>query len=104
MKTFVGKVSARLISVSANALAHIPVPRSQRALLCICAQVISDKANKTILVAVDRWMVVPKYKKRIKRTSKLMAHDEENDCRMGDIVRIDISRCVVTPDFSSPPL
>ena len=55
-------------------------------------QVISDKANKTILVAVDRWMIVPKYKKKIKRTSKFMAHDENNDCRMGDIVRIHISR------------
>ncbi|BDA40611.1 probable 30S ribosomal protein S17 [Coccomyxa sp. Obi] len=55
-------------------------------------KVISDKANKTILVAVDRWMVVPKYKKKIKRTSKFMAHDENNDCRMGDIVRIHISR------------
>ncbi|KAK9916469.1 hypothetical protein WJX75_002948 [Coccomyxa subellipsoidea] len=49
-------------------------------------KVISDKANKTILVAVDRWMIVPKYKKKIKRTSKFMAHDENNDCRMGDIV------------------
>ncbi|EIE26739.1 hypothetical protein COCSUDRAFT_52442 [Coccomyxa subellipsoidea C-169] len=55
-------------------------------------KVISDKANKTILVAVDRWMIVPKYKVKIKRTSKFMAHDENNDCRMGDIVRIHISR------------
>lgn len=37
-------------------------------------------------------MIVPKYKKKIKRTSKFMAHDENNDCRMGDIVRIHISR------------
>jgi small subunit ribosomal protein S17 len=59
----------------------------------VCGQVISDKANKTVLVAVDRWMIVPKYKKRIRRTSKFMAHDENNECRMGDIVRIDISRC-----------
>ncbi len=56
---------------------------------------ISDKANKTILVAVDRWMIVPKYKKKIKRTSKFMAHDEKNECRMGDIVRIHISRYFV---------
>ncbi len=69
------------------------------ALICWTAclsQVISDKANKTILVAVDRWMIVPKYKVKIKRTSKFMAHDENNDCRMGDIVRIHISRCALT--------
>jgi ribosomal protein S17 len=58
-------------------------------------QVISDRAQKTILVAVDRWMVVPKYRKRIRRTSKFMAHDEHDEARMGDIVRIHISRCGV---------
>lgn len=63
------------------------------ALLRAHLQVISDRANKTVLVAVDRWLVVPKYRKRMRRTSKFMAHDEENDCRMGDIVRIHISRC-----------
>ncbi len=63
---------------------------------------ISDRANKTILVAVDRWMVVPKYKKRLRRTSKFMAHDENNDCRMGDVVRILISRRAQAPLHAWP--
>ena len=57
------------------------------------AQVVSDKANKSILVAIDRWQWLPKYKKEWKRTTKLMAHDERNECRVGDIVQVESSRC-----------
>ncbi len=58
-------------------------------------QVVSDRANKSILVAIDRWRWIPKYKKEIKRTTKLMAHDEGNECRLGDLVQVELSRCVL---------
>ena len=55
-------------------------------------QVVSDRANKSILVAIDRWQWLAKYKKEIKRTTKLMAHDENNECRVGDLVQVQSSR------------
>ena len=55
-------------------------------------QVVSDRANKSILVAIDRWRWLAKYKKEIKRTTKLMAHDENNECRVGDLVQVQSSR------------
>lgn len=57
-----------------------------------CVQVVSDRANKSILVAIDRWQWLPKFKKEIKRTTKLMAHDENNECRVGDLVQVESSR------------
>lgn len=50
--------------------------------------VISDKMDKTVVVAVDRLVRHPLYKKVIRRTSKFYAHDEHNECRVGDIVEI----------------
>lgn len=50
--------------------------------------VISDKMEKTISVAVQRQIKHPIYGKFIKKTTKLMAHDQENDARAGDTVRI----------------
>jgi len=51
-------------------------------------KVVSDKMNKTIVVAVEDRVPHPLYKKIIKRTYKLKAHDENNDCRIGDRVRV----------------
>jgi len=51
-------------------------------------KVVSDKMNKTIVVAVEDRVQHPLYKKIIKRTYKLKAHDENNDCRIGDRVRV----------------
>ncbi len=50
--------------------------------------VTSDKMDKTVIVAVDRFVRHPLYKKIVRRTSKFMAHDEKNQCRVGDRVRI----------------
>ena len=50
--------------------------------------VVSDKANKTITVAIQRQVKHPIYGKIIKKTTKLMAHDENNDAHEGDTVRI----------------
>jgi small subunit ribosomal protein S17 len=50
--------------------------------------VVSDKADKTIIVRVDRRVQEPMYKKYITRSKKYAAHDEQNRCKVGDIVRI----------------
>ncbi len=50
--------------------------------------VVSDKMDKTVVVAVDRLVRQPLYKKVLRRTSKHYAHDENNKCRVGDVVEI----------------
>ncbi len=50
--------------------------------------VVSDRMDKTVVVAVERRTAHPLYGKMIKRTKKYHAHDEQNDVRVGDIVRI----------------
>lgn len=50
--------------------------------------VVSDKMDKTIVVAVETSVRHPMYKKTVKRTYKLKAHDEKNDCKTGDKVRV----------------
>ena len=51
-------------------------------------QVTSDKMDKTIVVAITEHVKHPLYKKFVKRTVKLKAHDENNECRIGDRVRV----------------
>ena len=51
-------------------------------------RVISDKMDKTIVVAVEGNVQHPLYKKTVKRTYKLKAHDEENVCSVGDVVKV----------------
>ena len=51
-------------------------------------KVVSDKMDKTIVVAIADSVQHPLYKKIIKRTYKLKAHDENNDCRVGDTVEV----------------
>lgn len=51
-------------------------------------KVVSDKMDKTIVVAVETSVKHPLYKKIIKRTYKLKAHDENNECGVGDIVKV----------------
>ena len=55
-------------------------------------RVVSNKMDKTIVVAVDYVRRHPLYNKRITRTSKFQAHDENNSCQEGDIVRIEETR------------
>ena len=50
--------------------------------------VVSDKMDKTVVVAVERLVKHPLYKKYIKQTSKFKAHDDQNQCDIGDKVRI----------------
>ena len=50
--------------------------------------VVSDKMDKTVVVAIDRRMPHPQYGKMVTRTAKLKAHDEANSAKVGDTVRI----------------
>ena len=50
--------------------------------------VLSNKMDKSILVAVERKVKHPVYGKYVKATSKFMAHDEKNECQIGDTVKI----------------
>jgi len=54
--------------------------------------VVSDKMEKTIVVSVDSKTLHPLYKKYVMRTKKLKAHDEKNDAKIGDRVRVIESR------------
>ena len=51
-------------------------------------KVVSDKMDKTIVVAIETSVKHPLYKKIVKRTYKLKAHDENNECKTGDKVRV----------------
>ena len=51
-------------------------------------KVVSDKMDKTIVVAVEDHVKHPLYKKIVKRTYRLKAHDENNECNVGDTVRV----------------
>ncbi|NMB07858.1 MAG: 30S ribosomal protein S17 [Tissierellia bacterium] len=51
-------------------------------------RVVSDKMDKTVVVAVETFVTHPLYKKQIRKTTRFKAHDENNECRTGDIVRI----------------
>ena len=51
-------------------------------------KVVSDKMDKTVVVTVEDRVAHPIYKKIIKRTYRLKAHDEKNECGVGDTVRV----------------
>ena len=51
-------------------------------------KVVSDKMDKTIVVAVEDHVKHPLYNKFVKRTYKLKAHDENNECKVGDTVKV----------------
>ena len=51
-------------------------------------EVVSDKMDKTIVVAIEDNVKHPLYKKIVKRTYKLKAHDENNECNIGDRVKV----------------
>ncbi|MCG8342950.1 MAG: 30S ribosomal protein S17 [Chlorobiales bacterium] len=51
-------------------------------------KVVSDKMDKAIVIAVERRVQHPVYKKYFKKTTRLMAHDQNNEAGVGDIVRV----------------
>ncbi len=54
----------------------------------LVGRVVSDKMDKSITVLLERKLPHPIYKKYIRRSTKLHAHDENNECKMGDLVSI----------------
>jgi small subunit ribosomal protein S17 len=65
--------------------------KEQKARRKIIGRVVSDKMDKTVSVAIERRVKHPVVGKYIRRTTKLMAHDEANECKTGD--RVSISEC-----------
>ena len=60
----------------------------QKSLRTLTGRVVSSKMNKTIAVEIERLVKHPRYGKYIRRTTKLLAHDETNESREGDMVTI----------------
>lgn len=58
----------------------------------LTGRVVSDKMNKSIVVKIERRVKHPVYGKYVSKSSKLKAHDENNDCKIGDTVTIAESR------------
>jgi small subunit ribosomal protein S17 len=58
----------------------------------LTGRVVSNKMDKTIAVAVERLVKHPSYGKYVRRTTKLLAHDEQNECQEGDMVAIEPCR------------
>ena len=69
-------------------------PQASTTTRTLVGQVVSDKMDKTMTVLVERRVKHPLYKKYIRRSTKLHAHDEENTCRVGDLVSIEPCRPV----------
>jgi small subunit ribosomal protein S17 len=57
----------------------------------VVGRVVSNKMEKTVSVAIERLIKHPAYGKYVRRTGKVMAHDESNECRIGD--RVTIAEC-----------
>ena len=55
-------------------------------------KVVSDKMDKTVVVEVERFKEIPKYKKKIRQREKYKIHDPENAAKIGDILQIEESR------------
>ena len=65
---------------------HVPAVRTRRKVRT--GRVISNKMQKSIVVAIERKVPHPIYKKYYKRTSTLMAHDEKREANIGDLVKV----------------
>ncbi|HSS65246.1 MAG TPA: 30S ribosomal protein S17 [Gammaproteobacteria bacterium] len=65
---------------------------SKKAARVMVGHVVSDKMQKSITVLVERRVKHPLYKKYVKRSSKIHAHDEKDECRVGDKVSIEPCR------------
>ena len=63
-----------------------------KAVRTLTGEVVSDKMDKTIVVMVERREKHPLYKKYVRRSTKLHAHDENNECKIGDTIAIEQCR------------
>ena len=71
--------------MSAEISSVADAPKGERMLT---GKVVSNKMDKTISVAIERLIKHPAYGKYVRRTTKLLAHDEQNECKEGDTVTI----------------
>ena len=81
------KALADMSTIPGWNLVHNP-PRRNNPRGALVGHVVSDKMQKTVNVAVDRYKLIPKYRKRWRYTKKFMAHDEHEVCNAGDLVMI----------------
>ncbi len=58
----------------------------------LIGKVVSDACDKTIIIELETYRKHPKYKKRVKKTKRYVAHDEKNEAKIGDIVKVVSSR------------
>lgn len=65
---------------------------TQKTAKTLTGRVVSSKMDKTIAVLIPRTVKHPLYEKYMKRSTKLLAHDENNECQEGDVVIIEASR------------
>jgi small subunit ribosomal protein S17 len=63
-------------------------PEGTKTQRTVVGRVVSDKMNKSVSVSIERVIKHPVYGKYVRRTSKVMAHDETNECKTGDRVAI----------------
>ena len=62
--------------------------KTDKSVRTLTGRVVSNKADKTVTVLVERLEKHPTYGKYLRRRTKLLAHDERNECRQGDVVTI----------------
>ncbi len=67
---------------------NIPVVSGEKSRRTMTGRVVSNKMQKTVAVSVERMVRHPVYGKYVRRTTKLLAHDENSACREGDLVAI----------------
>ena len=68
-------------------MSEVPV-EAEKTARTVVGKVVSNKMDKSVSVAVERLIRHPVYGKYIRRTSRIMAHDEGNECKIGDTVSI----------------
>ena len=79
-------------SEAASSVAPVAAPSSKTGKKIFTGEVVSDKMQKTIVVAVTSRRMHPLYKKYVVHTKKVKAHDERNEAHVGDTVRVIESR------------
>ena len=75
-------------TAASGAAAAVPGPTPVPGQRILTGKVVSNKMDKTIAVSVERLVKHPTYGKYIRRTTKLLAHDADNECKEGDTVTI----------------
>jgi small subunit ribosomal protein S17 len=75
-------------AASGTQAAAVPGPTPVPGQRILTGKVVSNKMDKTVAVSVERLVKHPMYGKYIRRTTKLLAHDENNECKEGDTVSI----------------